>query len=341
MTESIIGKFRSAAVAAMALVVCVAAPAKAQDKQITIMIWGTVWQSSFKEISENFTKETGIKVAVETQTSAPEGLVKLQAMRAKPSVDVWFTTLSVASRAAVDNSLFAELPLAKMDSVSQVIPGSTTKNWAAIAAFPLVMLYRTDMIQQPLNSWEDLWKPVYKNKLAMPNMAMYQARMLLLSATLSGGNERNIDPGFEKLKALKPNVAMFYSSDAQARQALAQGEVAAVFAPPMQLRWLNEQGVPAKAAALRPAPLEFDVAMLVKTGKEDMGAAYVNYLLRKDVNEFMAQKRNIGPVNVGAKVPDSLADIMPPAGQGLLYDENFVNASVPVWTERFNREIAK
>jgi len=317
------------------------AAALAQDKQITIMIWGTTWQTVFKELSENFTKETGIKVAVETQTSAPEGLVKLQAMRARPTVDVWFTTLSLASRAAADNELFADLPVTRMDNISKLLPGSANPKWAPIAAFPMVLLYRADLIPQAPGSWEDLWKPEFRNKLAVPNMAMYQARMLLLSATLGGGNEKNIEPGFERMKALRPNVAMFYSSDAQVRQSLAQGEVAAAFMPPMQLRWLNDQGVNVKAAALRPAPLEFDVAMLTRSGKEELGAAYINYVIRKDVNEAMAAKRNIGPVNVDAKTGGSMGDLMPPPGQGLTYDENVVNASVPAWTERFNREIAK
>lgn len=329
--------------AAFVAVAAVAMPTVSfsQEKKITVMMWGTTWQSVFKDLSEGFAKETGIKVDVETQTSSGEGLVKLQAMRQKPTIDVWFTTLSVASRAANDKELFSELPLDKMNNVSKAIPGSVTKNWAAVATFPIVLLYRPDLIGQVPASWEDLWKPIYRNKLAVPNMSMYSARMLLLSGTLAGGNERNIDPAFEKLKSLRPNVAMFYASDAQARQALAQGEVAAIVAPPVHLRWLNEQGVNAKAANLRTAPLEFDVVMLPRTGKEEMGAAYINYVLRKDINEAMVGKRNMGPINTEAKVPEALQGIMPNTGDGLLFDENVVTQNIAAWTERFNREIAK
>lgn len=334
---------KSLKVAALAAVAAIAFPMDgfSQEKKITVMMWGTTWQSVFNDLSEGFTKETGIKVDVETQTSSGEGLVKLQAMRQKPTIDVWFTTMSVASRAANDKELFSELPLDKMSNVSKAIPGSVNKNWASITAFPIVLLYRPDLIGEVPTSWDDLWKPAYRNKLAVPNMSMYSARMLLLSATLAGGNEHNIEPGFEKLKALRPNVAMFYASDAQARQALAQGEVAAIVAPPVHLRWLNDQGVNAKAANLRKAPLEFDVVMLPRTGKEEMGAAYINYILRKDVNEAMVAKRNMGPINTEAKVPEFLEGIMPKTGDGLLFDETVVNANLPAWTERFNREIAK
>ena len=313
----------------------------AQEKKIRIMIWGTTWQSVFKDLSESFTKETGIKVDVETQTSSGEGLVKLQAMRQKPTIDVWFTTQSVAARAAQDKELFAELPSDRMDNAGKVVPGSVTPYWAAIATFPMVLLYRTDLIGEVPTSWADLWKPAYRNKLAMPNIAMYSARMLLLTAKLNGGSEHNIEPGFEKLKALRPNITLFYSSDAQARQALAQGEVAAVFAPPMYLKVLADQGVPVKAAALRPSPLEFDVAMMPRGGKEEWAAAYINYIIRKDVNEIMVAKRNMGPVNVESKVPEYLSSIMPREQDGLVFDEAVVNANITAWTERFNREIAK
>jgi putative spermidine/putrescine transport system substrate-binding protein len=315
--------------------------AVAQEKKITIMIWGTTWQSVFKDLSASFTKETGIKVEVETQTSSGEGLVKLQAMREKPTIDVWFTTQSVAARAAKDKELFAELPRARMSNVEKAVPGSVTPYWASIATFPMVLLYRTDLIGEVPTSWNDLWKPAYRNKIAMPNMAMYSARMLLLTAKLNGGDENNIEPGFEHLKALRPNISLFYSSDAQARQALAQGEVAAVFAPPMYLKVLGEQGVPVKVAALRPSPLEFDVAMMPKGGKEEWAAAYINYVLRKDVNEMMVAKRNMGPVNMESKAPEYLSLIMPNEKEGLVFDENVVNANISAWTERFNREIAK
>jgi spermidine/putrescine-binding protein len=332
---------RTFVVAVGILIGCLCVNAQAQEKSITVMIWGTTWQSAFKELSEEFTKETGIKVDVVTQTSSGEGLVKLQAMRSKPTVDVWFTTMSVASRAAADNELFADLPADQMDNLKKTIPGSVGKKWAAVSTFPLVLLYRTDLIGEVPTKWEDLWKPIYRNKLAVPNMSMYSARMLLLSATLAGGNERNIDAGFKKLKELRPNIALFYSSDAQARQSVAQGEVAAVFAPPTHLKWLKEQGLPVKAASFGTAPLEFDVAMLPRSGKEAMGAAYINYVLRKDVNEKMVQKRNMGPVNAEAKTPEFLAGLMPEPGRGLTYDESVVNANISAWTDRFNREIAQ
>lgn len=318
-----------------------AAPiAKAQPAEITVMLWGTTWQASIKDASEQFTKETGIKVNYETQTSSGEGLVKLRAMRARPTVDVWFTTASVAARAADDTRLFAKLPLDKMPNVAQTIPNSVNDNFAAFAAFPLVITYRADMLKNPPTRWEDLWGPDYRNKLALPNMGMYQGRTLLVAARLAGGNERNVNLGFEKLKALKPNVALFYASDAQARQAVAQGEASVLLGPPSLARFLSDQGVNVRTVALRPTPLEFDVAMIVKTGKEEMSARFINFLLRQDINEMNAKRRNMSPTNVKAGAPEALAGLLPSPQDALVFDERIINENIAEWTERFNREIA-
>jgi putative spermidine/putrescine transport system substrate-binding protein len=331
----------SFAAAAVALLSVRAGPARAAEEEITVLMWGTTWQTAFKDISDQFTKESGIRVKLETQTSAGEGLVKLQAMREKPTVDVWFTTASVAARAATDKQLFAELPLERMPNLARAIPGSVNTMYAPIATFPIVALYRPDLVTTPINSWEDLWKPEFKGKIAAPNMQMYQARLLLLASVLGGGNEKNVEPGFERLKSLKPNVALFYASDAQGRQAVAQGEAPIVIGPPSYARFLISQNIPVKMVPLQPAPLEFDMAMIVRTDKNEQAAKYINFLLGREVNEQAAAKRLMLPSNVDAQPAPALAEIRPAPGKALVFDEGIVNANIAAWTERFNREIVR
>lgn len=315
-------------------------PARADD-EITVMMWGTTWQTAFKDLSEQFTKETGIRVKLETQTSAGEGLVKLQAMRTKPTVDVWFTTASVAARATADKELFVELPRDAMPNLKDALPGSVTATAAPIATFPILILYRPDLVTTPIKSWDDLWKPEFRGKIAAPNMQMYQARLLLLASVLGGGSEKNVEPGFEKLKALKSNVALFYASDAQGRQAIAQGEATIAIAPPSYARFLLTQNIAVKMVAPPPTPLEFDVALIVRTDKREQSAKYINFMLGKEVNEVAATKRLMLPTNANANAADALADVKPAPGKGLVFDEGIVNANIAAWTERFNREVAR
>src|SRR5712664_3781663 len=76
--------------------VFVATPVQAQEKRLTLMMWGATWERIFKPLAEDFKKETGITLEVVNQTTGIEGLAKIQATRAKPEVDVWFTSEQVA-----------------------------------------------------------------------------------------------------------------------------------------------------------------------------------------------------------------------------------------------------
>lgn len=312
----------------------------AQEKSITLLIWGTTWQNPMRELSEAFTKETGIKVGWETQQSSGDGLVKLQAMRDRPSVDVWFTTDSVAQRASADKQLFADLPLGKIPNTQQLIKGAAASYFTAEASYPLIVIYRPDMVSKPITRWEDLWDPSLRNKIAAPNMSMFQGWLLALCAVLAGGSEKNIDPGFKKLQALKSNVALFYSSDQQARQSVAQGEAAVLIGITSHSKWIADQGVTIKTSAPRPTPIGFDGCMLVRSGKEDLAAQYINYILQPGVQEIIANRRGVAPVNRNAKIPGSLQGLFPPEDQALVFDNAIINANIGKWTERFNRDIA-
>ena len=59
----------------------------AQQKKITLLIWSSTWNGLIKPLAEQFTKDTGIAVDIEVQASSMEGLVKVQAMRGKPTAD--------------------------------------------------------------------------------------------------------------------------------------------------------------------------------------------------------------------------------------------------------------
>ena len=332
---------RALALAALGTMAAVT-PAMAQDKSINIMTWGTTWQSSLQTLSKEFTQQTGIRVNLVTQATSGEGLVKLQAMKAKPVVDVWFTTASVAERAVADAQLFAPLPKDKMPNLKQVVPGASTAYYAAVYGYPMSIVYRTDLIKTPITKWSDLWthEEVAK-KLSIPGMSMYQGRALMMASMAHGGSQTDDNKGFEMLQLLKPKVAMFYSSDAQARTAMSQGEIAVMMATPAAGKRIADAGHPVKVISPKPALMNYDVMTIIKTGKEDLAAQYVNFLLDKTVNERISEYTNMAPVIVGAKLPAALAEQLPKEEDVVVLNEKWVNANVTKWVQRFNDEIAK
>lgn len=328
-------------IALAALTTASALSASAQDKSISVMVWGTTWQSSLQALSKEFTQKTGIRVNLVTQATSGEGLVKLQTMKAKPTVDVWFTTASVAERAVADAALFSPLPKDKMPNLANIQPGAATSHYAAVYGYPMSIVYRTDLIKTPITQWSDLWtRDDITKKLSIPGMSMYQGRALMMASMAHGGSSTDDEKGFAMLSQLKPKISMFYSSDAQARTAISQGEIAVMMATPAAGKRVADAGHPVKVVSPKPAVMNYDVMTIVKTGKEDLSAQYVNFMLDKGVNERISELTNMAPVIQGAKVPALLADQLPKEADMVVLDEKWVNANIGKWVERFNKEVA-
>lgn len=318
-----------------------AVPAAAQEKKITILLWGTTWQGVVQKASEDFTKKTGIKVDFVSQTTSGEGLTKLQAMKNHPTVDVWFTTDSVAVRAVKDAEMFAPLPTAKMTNWKDVPDSAKRDRWVGFYGYPVGIVYRTDQVKTPITAWEDLWKPAFKGKLGVPAPSSYQGRVILIAALLAGGSIDNIEPGLQKLKALKDNVVFWYTSDAQARQALAQGEVSVLVAPTQALRVPREAGVPVAMVSPKPTPMMFDVMTLVKSGREEMASQFIDFLLSPEIQGRVSDVLLAAPTNKKAAMSDIIRAAQPKPGDGVTFDEDKVNQLFAGWNDRFNAEVAK
>lgn len=316
------------------------APAQAADDSLNVMIWGATWQSAIDEVSQGFTKDTGVKVNLVSQASSGEGLAKLQAMRDKPTVDVWFTTASVATRAMEDKQLFDQLPTELMPNLKELVSGSATAYYAPIYSYPTSIIYRTDLVAEPITSWADLWDPRFKKKLGMPDMGFFQGRLLMIAAGKDGGDPMDEKRGFEELEKLKPNVVLFFASDSQARQALAQGEASVMVGPTSHAKRIADAGFPVKVVSPRPTVMNYDVMMIVRGGKEDTAAKYINYLLSAPVNEEVAAKLGMAAVNVNSEQPADLKGMLPKAEDQYVPDEAVVNEHIARWIDIFKDKIA-
>lgn len=328
--------------AALATGLCMSAASLAQaaENELNVLIWGATWQSAIQGVSEDFTKQTGIKVNLVPQASSGEGLAKLQAMRSKPTVDVWFTTASVAARAEKDDQLFVPLPVSKMPHLAQLPSGVATSHYVPIYSYPTSIIYRTDLISEPITQWSDLWDERLRKKVGMPSMGFFQGRLLMIAAGKDGGDPMNEQVGFAELEKLKPNVALFISSDSQARQALAQGEASVIVGPPSHAKRVADAGFPVKVVSPKPTVMNYDVMMMVRSGNEDKAAEYINYLLSSSENETVAAKLGMGAVNVNSQQPEALKGQMPKPGDEYIPDENVVNERIAHWLEVFKDKIA-
>lgn len=314
-------------------------PAAAEE--ITVQAWGSTWDMGLRAIADAFTAETGITVVSVPQASSTEGLVKLQGMKPTPTIDVWFTTASVAARAEKDTELFSPIDPASITNGPHLIKGAETNFWVAAYYYPMSIVYRPDMVDAPITGWKDLWDPKFANQLAVPPMEMYQARMLLVASLINGGGIDDVEPGFAALKQLSPNVATWYQSDSDGRKALAMGEASVLVAPPALAKAVADDGVEVKIVSPNPTPVMFDVMMLVNTPKKEAGAKFIDYVVSAKSQALLAVEQNVGPVNNAAEPPKDVVEAMPIEADQVTFDEEKINANVAAWTERFTAEVVK
>src|SRR5206468_5915690 len=75
-------------------------------------------------------------------------------------------------------------------------------------------------------SWADLWNPEYKGRLGLSTPASTLGTVTLLTlARLRGGNEANVEPGFEAVKSLLSSVSSIQAVPANLRTLLERGEI--------------------------------------------------------------------------------------------------------------------
>ncbi|MGV1768338.1 ABC transporter substrate-binding protein [Rhizobium rhizogenes] len=314
--------------------------ANAGQGEVVVMAWGTTWEQGLNAVADSFEKESGLKVTRVTQSGSADGLARLQAMRDAPKVDVWFSTSTLAAQAVKDQKLFAKIPTSDLKNAGDVIAGAVTSDMVAAYYYPLSIIYRPDLVKQPIATWSDLWSAKLTNSIAIPDVQTYAARMLLTANTISGGTINDVTPGLEKLKALKPNIAMFYGSDSDVRRALAQGEVSVLVGPPSQAKPLRDDGVEVKVVSPKPSAVMFDVMTLVNTPQQKDGVKFMDYVISHDAQELISRNFDMGPVNKTSAASKDLADVLPKESDQAVYDDAKVAANMGAWNEKFQAEIA-
>jgi putative spermidine/putrescine transport system substrate-binding protein len=328
--------------AAVALSLAACGGACAQQKQVKVMTFGSTWERVLKPLAPAFKEETGIEIVPVIENSSAEGLAKLQASRQNPGVDVWFTGEAIAMRAATDKGLFLPLPIDKLPNLAKLIPGSHNEIFVAYWYFPTAIVYRPDLVPGgKVTAWSDIFQPAFKNAIALPAPTVYPGRTILIASLLNGGSIDNVKPGIEFLGKMRDHVAMFNSSDTNARRALARGEIMAMIGSPSAVKELADQNISVAMVSPKPTPLIFEGMMMVNNGNADAAAVFINRSLAADWQKHMTDIYNLGPVNKEVTPAEALVKVLPTPENAVTFDEAKINEHLGEWTEEFNKAVAK
>jgi putative spermidine/putrescine transport system substrate-binding protein len=166
--------------------------------------------------------------------------------------------------------------------------------------------YNASLIKTPPKSWADLWSPEYKGKVGIPRASSNLGLgVLAIVGKVFGGAEDNLQPAWDKLKALTPTIAR---SPTQLIQMLEREEVA--IAPV----WNNDaatsaqKGLPITFVKPAPGPVAIISFMseITHTAHPDLVYEWMNDLLSAEYQTFAANAPYFfGPTVRGVTVPDA------------------------------------
>ena len=177
-------------------------------------------------------------------------------------------------------------------------------------AYVYTIGYRSDLTKNiKFDTWNDLWSPELRNKIAAPDFD--PSSLIVVAATLSGGDARNWQAGEAKLKALKPNFKAFYTDDANSQQLLASGETPVQDVLSMNAYYMTGQGVPITLSIPKEGGVLGVDAVAIMNGSKHVELAYkfINALYDPVVQAEIADQKKGSPVVRNAKLDPAVAKL--------------------------------
>jgi putative spermidine/putrescine transport system substrate-binding protein len=308
-------------IAATAAAALIAGTAAAQDKSVTIASWGGSYQEAqSKALFVPASAATGIVVKEETYGGMSD--VKLQVETGAVTLDIVASGSGSASRAGAEG-LLEPLDYSVID-VSTFYPGLYMPFCVGGDVFSTVYAWNTDTYgDKGPQSWADFFD-VEK----FPGKRAYRGKVAgaLEPALMADGvapedvykvldSEEGIKRAIDKIRALKPNIDVFWSSGAQHAQLMKDGEV------DMTTGWNGRFDVAKKDGAkvaygFNQALLDYDCFAIPKGApNKDVAMQFLAEISKAEYQANLPEYITYGPTNKASyslgKIDDAVARSLP------------------------------
>ena len=203
--------------------------ARAQAKQIVVSDPGGPYTTAYREaFYDPFEKATGIKVVSVARESQPVAQFAAMVQTKNYVWDVTTLTLSADIPYLEAKGLLEPIGL-KASDYPDVMPEAIAPNWLGVDVYSTVLAYRADKFKgNGPKSWADFWDvkkfPGRRSLRRSPLDTLEQA-LLADGVPLDKLYPLDVDRAFKSLDRIKPHVNIWWTSGAQAMQAIQSGDV--------------------------------------------------------------------------------------------------------------------
>jgi putative spermidine/putrescine transport system substrate-binding protein len=326
-----------------------AAPRRAtgQTRTLSIMVNAGQYQDTLTRlVIEPLQKKHNVRVLV-TPGSSTEMLAKLRAEKASPSVDlvVIAETVAVTGRR---EGIFEKMERAKIPNMADVEPKALNPDGFGFASLYATagIGYNAEKVKPAPQAWKDMWNPAYKGMIGLQDIAgTTGVQFLITAARLHGGDEQNIEPGFQAIAELTKAGATINSGKPSEITNLFLTDTI-LMSPGVENSFYKVyHAKDPRFAFVLPKEGFFAIPYTVEIvrGRKggDLVYDFMNMQLDPDVQRGFMESILMTPVNTRVKIPPTLAALVPEARAALQFDWAVIARNRGAWQERWNKEIAR
>lgn len=311
--------------------------------ELVVGIWGGAQERIVREYVEKpLVAKYGCKVSY-VLGGTPERRARAYAERGRPSFDVVYLNIFESRQAVKDSVTQAPTPaVARFSDLHDI----AKIGGYGVALNPCTIVYDKRKASKPVQSWKDLWNPEWKGRIAWPTYPGTQgAAALVMAAKMFGGSENDIEPGFRKVKELKPFAAIQSSQD-QLFQMFDQGvaDISVEFGS-FTRKYAETRNPNIEIAnPIEGQAVAMNVACITAgTKNQKLAEEWVNLHLADECMLAYAREIYYSPTTKSVAVPEALKSklVLGSSVNKLVdFDWDVVIRNQAAWSSRFNREIA-
>jgi putative spermidine/putrescine transport system substrate-binding protein len=293
--------------AGLAALSTVGAPAilHAQTRALKITTWGGKWGDVMKAtVLPAFEKE--FKCTVSADQAFPY-LPKLQASsRNDPLYDVLHTNSNEQWSAVLENLVMPKITAKEVPNVADVYPYAVSDKIVGVSIFTsaIGLGYRTDKGLTKPASWKDFADPKLagaRGGYIIPVNSLGQCHLMMLGK-IYGKGLQDLDAAYKALEALKPIKLVDFTG--QMEKMLLAGEVSMGVIHDSGVYRYDGQNQPVDFSGPSEGVMALEQVLNVTPGSKvkDLAFAYIDYMLRPDVQKLLSEAVWYSPSNKKVKL---------------------------------------
>jgi putative spermidine/putrescine transport system substrate-binding protein len=337
-------RLRSIFAAVAVLSAATTAPATAD--QIVVATFGGVFADDTKTCNvAPFEKASGAKVVLQLGNSVQHAAA-IRAMGGKPTYDVAYMDNSLATQLYAEG-LIAPLETDKLASYPDIDKTAFGKDnsYVAFEISATAITYNPKVVTTPPTSWNDLFDPQYKGRIAIGDVTGTSGVQFLMAVNkMRGGTLDNMDPGFAALKELADNSVTLYTQADQLVSLFQRGDI--VIAPwyPDRTGAQIDKGLDLAVAYPKEGAVGIKPVLVIPKGAPhpDLALKYVDAVLSVEGQTCFSSRQYAAPVNTKVALPDKIKKIVA-TGEDYkrlwVPDPQIVASHLVEWTRRWQREV--